>query len=534
VKLITVTLHGYKRFAEPSSMNVDGKLIAVVGPNEAGKSSFLNALYRLNDGDPFVTSGGSPETTRNVSIPDSQNIIEAKYLLDDADREAIKDIPGGEKARWFTLKKRKDGGFWRRTDPLPQRSLQPRKKAVKALVHTVSRQGFLDLAAEQESDLKGQMETLISTLDAEANTISSRSVQEIRDLATELENVVSEDGFKYLHELTQQLHDLAEYEAANLHKQVNNILQPRVPEFLFFTDEHRSLQPEYDLEQVWEQPPLALEYVRSRAMDGLVMSTPQLSGTPKIVEMLKEALRSNQESVRGRAIRILATHPSQSLYETDMAEALKEALKETQKSDEEFSRYRIVSDVATLTARRPELMQFLKDALNDDASIVRNEALRGVVKLADHSSAAVEVLKEALRSDYEEVWFQAASSLVTLGESSPEVLEVLLKGAEHATNYAVRRDCADLLGRVGFPDERIISALLNGLIDEDNEVRRASAMSLAKLPQRHTGAVRDIERALIQALEDPRFDNVDEYEGRTGHDYAFDGLWTLVAGEDSQ
>jgi len=87
-------------------MNVDGKLVAVVGPNESGKSSFLEALVHLNHRGLFVTSGGSQDTTLNEVIPPSQDVIEAKYLLDDADRAALSQIPGGDEVRWFTTAKR--------------------------------------------------------------------------------------------------------------------------------------------------------------------------------------------------------------------------------------------------------------------------------------------------------------------------------------------------------------------------------------------------------------------------------------------
>jgi predicted ATP-dependent endonuclease of OLD family len=81
VQLVSVTLHGYKRFAQRSSMNVDGKLVAVVGPNEAGKSSFLDALVRTNHDNSLVTSGGHQETTRNITIPYQRSTNSSACLL---------------------------------------------------------------------------------------------------------------------------------------------------------------------------------------------------------------------------------------------------------------------------------------------------------------------------------------------------------------------------------------------------------------------------------------------------------------------
>jgi predicted ATP-dependent endonuclease of OLD family len=213
VKLISVALHGYKRFEERSSMNVDGKLVAVVGPNESGKSSFINALYRLNDGNPLATSGGSRETTRNVDIPATRSIIEATYLLEDTDQEALSDIPRGREARWFTLGKRAEGGtFWCTVEPRPRRDLRLRQRMVRTLTDTLSRRGFQNLAESEETDLPSQMDSLASTLNTEEDPIPEESLQEIENLASTLEDAVSDDAPKYLRQLPEQLRNLAEHE----------------------------------------------------------------------------------------------------------------------------------------------------------------------------------------------------------------------------------------------------------------------------------------------------------------------------------
>ncbi len=41
MKLIWIEIAGYKRFGEKSKLNTQNKLIALVGPNEAGKSSLI-------------------------------------------------------------------------------------------------------------------------------------------------------------------------------------------------------------------------------------------------------------------------------------------------------------------------------------------------------------------------------------------------------------------------------------------------------------------------------------------------------------
>lgn len=115
-------------------MNVDGKMVAIVGPNESGKSSFLHALAHLSHQNPFTTTGGSQEITRNESVPDNQQIVKLTYLLEDADREALSGVHGADQIRWFTVAKTVAGGaFPSQAIPAPRRSLEPRQEAVQAL-----------------------------------------------------------------------------------------------------------------------------------------------------------------------------------------------------------------------------------------------------------------------------------------------------------------------------------------------------------------------------------------------------------------
>ena len=77
MRLISVEVHGYKRFADPAKMNVDGKVVAVVGPNEAGKTSFLEALHHLEHDDPIAPE----DLTRRAGVPGDQVVVVAMYLL---------------------------------------------------------------------------------------------------------------------------------------------------------------------------------------------------------------------------------------------------------------------------------------------------------------------------------------------------------------------------------------------------------------------------------------------------------------------
>lgn len=83
---------------------VDGGVTALVGSNEAGKTSLLQALAHTNHSDPFTGS----ERTRG-SNEDDPGCIRLKFLIEAEDTAALKEIEGGERVRWYTVTKQVDG-----------------------------------------------------------------------------------------------------------------------------------------------------------------------------------------------------------------------------------------------------------------------------------------------------------------------------------------------------------------------------------------------------------------------------------------
>ena len=125
---------------------------------------------------------------------------------------------------------------------------------------------------------------------------------------------------------------------------------------------------------------------------------------------------------------------------------------------------------------------------------------------------------------------RTAGSLGQLGQTSPEVVEILIELLRKADSWIIRRNSAELLGRIGISDDTVIQALWRGLLDSDNDVRTACAQAVAFIGQRFPEATQTIGEQLVLALQDPEFSQQAGYTQRTGHDYAFDALWLLIAG----
>ena len=181
MKLIKVEIHGYRRFKKLSKMNVDGKLIALVGPNEAGKSSFLKALEHLNTFDDFISAGASRDLTRGVDVPVSQNIVSATFLLEASDKKAIEHIPEAKDVRWFTLSKRTKGRpHYVDLIPHPRRNLAPRKELLDILQSLITTD---EKVLSEKPTTKQNIDALITSLATAAETLSEDVISNLRVLS---------------------------------------------------------------------------------------------------------------------------------------------------------------------------------------------------------------------------------------------------------------------------------------------------------------------------------------------------------------
>jgi len=102
-----VVITGYKRFKKSSTF-LDRKLIAIVGPNEAGKSSFLNALMSLEDNKPYSTS----DLTKGIQFDDEDSIVKVEYLIEKKELEVLKEFDGIGKPRYYNYHKVVNGTIY--------------------------------------------------------------------------------------------------------------------------------------------------------------------------------------------------------------------------------------------------------------------------------------------------------------------------------------------------------------------------------------------------------------------------------------
>jgi len=85
MKFASIQIAGFKRFADPAVLRVRGKTLALLGHNESGKTSLIDALAHLSrDGFAAAT-----EFTDRATRPGNQTVLSARFVIEEADVIAV-------------------------------------------------------------------------------------------------------------------------------------------------------------------------------------------------------------------------------------------------------------------------------------------------------------------------------------------------------------------------------------------------------------------------------------------------------------
>src|SRR5205085_7234879 len=131
-----------------------------------------------------------------------------------------------------------------------------------------------------------------------------------------------------------------------------------------------------------------------------------------------------------------------------------------------------------------DVIQALFQAMHDTDDHVRECAVKSLGRLAPTSPKVLAAFLFALRHD---AFFGVRWEVVKCLESLKELPRLMIPAVVQALtdeNWAVRQDCAHLLGQGVSGNKRIIQALLRCLSERDMLVRKACSHSLEQLGQR--------------------------------------------------
>ena len=250
MRLIKAHCLGYKRLHDSGWLDLDPELVCIVGPNAAGKSSFLDALTHLNDDRSFESY---ERTRKNRGSGIIQ--VQALFVLESAERDAIADIPEAASLRQVTVFKKNHHQRNLQFEPKIRRDLKLRKDANER----VQKLEATKWAAERDKDdEEGEAPTVDAIRNARA-VLSSEDERLTEDqlapVVALLDLVVSALDLPHpARGLSQRLQAFLTHERQqHPHDRVREVLLGRIPKFFKFGDEERALKPSYDLTSAGDQ-----------------------------------------------------------------------------------------------------------------------------------------------------------------------------------------------------------------------------------------------------------------------------------------
>lgn len=249
MRLSSVSIQGVGRF-DSEKINVAGKIVAIVGPNEAGKTSLLSAMNHL------TSSGRLPIglKSRAVVRADRRTVVSATYEIDN---EVPAEIAAGltERPTRLQIARTDDDAMVRTVIPRPAWSLEPIASPLGFLRRAVASKAAASLRAviEPEGDEAPSADYLasIALRDLEALLASFEESPKfgsdrMRGLAASSSSLFMRPDWQKHEPRMQSVVDWVQ--RPDPHEQLAKILWASTPEFAFFGDADRDLKATYDFD----------------------------------------------------------------------------------------------------------------------------------------------------------------------------------------------------------------------------------------------------------------------------------------------
>jgi predicted ATPase len=250
MRLYSVSLRAFRRYDE-GWLNLESPATAIVGPNEAGKSSLLRALELLNTDDPI------PPTDVSRGRPQAECQVQVRFRLTDQERASIGDLFPSNSAMWLKVSKGVDGKRKYDLDPAPTRDLSSRGAAEDEVRSLAALAWFTRWVSAEEA--RGPMvEATMNALASTANNLEDGELSAVDSFASALSPLA--DGSETVAGAPQKsvetrsvrvggkLMAALETERVPFPDDLGAKLSTSVPEFLDFAEQFRSLKSSYNLD----------------------------------------------------------------------------------------------------------------------------------------------------------------------------------------------------------------------------------------------------------------------------------------------
>ena len=279
-------------------MRLTEPVIAIVGPNEAGKTALLRAISLLNDERAIEPRDKTRKT-------DATPQIIGIYELSDDDRIALKkaDVAQAEKLRQVRIAKKEDGKF--SVELLGrQRDLEFRNEVAQKFdsITTTAVVTSFGANSEEKERRKARLLAAAAVLRSDSEFFTEGQVQQIQQAAGEIHAAVSQatatpkekaDGAEF----SKAFNELVKTEQEWLPAKAQATIIQRKPRAILFDDPSRDLKPSYELGKVATDAPAALRNLARIAglnLEALkkAVETSNISARTELIEKANEKLQS--------------------------------------------------------------------------------------------------------------------------------------------------------------------------------------------------------------------------------------------------
>ncbi len=259
MKLSKVRVQNYRSIYDSGWFDIEAIKTIMVGPNEAGKTALLQAMQQINAPEGikgFDSLRDYPRSrysdiTRGKIDPEDVNVVEAYFVLDPEDIEAL---PSGFKDCKYVFGRQLDNSSWHRLDNAPQLPLYKNiQKDLQRLTHHIDPRA-LEEASANTSKPSETLAEICSNWNVDDTLNETKAKQLLKWLLNnfayiEEDNTTEEERYEKINTLLKsyEQHDIA-----------LSALQDKIPVFILFSNYFRV------------KPLIHLEHLAARLASGVL------------------------------------------------------------------------------------------------------------------------------------------------------------------------------------------------------------------------------------------------------------------------